>query len=191
MQELPYLAELSLYWIVLYGGYWLLLRRQTFFVLNRAYLLGALLFSFGLPLLQYSGSVPGLASSPVPEAMYQLTALPLEKAEMAVAQATAPAYVVVGRAEAADAPFPWLMLLWAVYVAGAAFMLVRLLQQLRKLFSYLQKGECIEMEGYTLILSDENDSFSFLNWVVVNRHDYENDFDTVLRHELGSRPAAA
>ncbi len=184
METLLYLAELSLYWIVLYGGYWLLLRRQTFFVLNRAYLLGALLFSFALPLLQSPGSIPGLAGSPVPEAMYQLTALPLEKAEMAVAQATAPAYVVKSRADATDALFPWLTLLWAMYAAGAALMLVRLLWQLRKLFSYLQKGERVEMEGYTLILSDENDSFSFLTWVVVNRHDYESYFDTVLRHEL-------
>lgn len=184
METLPYLAKISLYWIILYGGYWLLLRRQTFFVLNRAYLLGALLFSFGLPLLQYSGSVPGLAGSPVPETMYQLTAFPLKKAKMVVAQATAPAYVVVAKAKATDAPFPWLMLLWALYAAGSAFMLVRLLRQLRRLFSYLQKGERVEMDGYTLVLSDEKDSFSFLNWVVVNRRDYENDFDTVLRHEL-------
>jgi len=181
---LPYLAQLSLYWIVLYGGYWLLLRRQTFFVLNRAYLLGALLFSFGLPLLQFSGSVPGLASSPVPEAVYHLTALPLEKAEMVVAQETAPAFVVVGKAEATDTPFPWLALIGAVYAAGAAFMLVRLLRQLWRLFSFLQKSERVEIDGYTLVLSDESESFSFLNWVVVNRRDYENDFDTVLRHEL-------
>jgi len=178
------LLQVNLYWIAFYACYALLLRRQTFFALNRAYLLGALLFSFGLPLLQFSGSVPGLASSPVPEAMYQLTALPLERAEMVVAQATAPAFVVVAQAEAADAPFPWLALLWAMYAAGAAFMLVRLLRQLWRLFSFLQKGERVEMEGYTLILSDESDSFSFLNWVVVNRRDYENDFDTVLRHEL-------
>ncbi len=184
MKILPYLAQLNLYWLLLYTFYWLLFRRQTFFVLNRAYLLGALLFSFGLPLLQYSGSIPALASSPVPEAMYQLTALPLEKAERVVAQATAPAFVVVAQSEAADTPFPWLTLLWTVYVAGAAFMFARLLRQLGRLFSCLQEGERIEMDGYTLVLSEGSSSFSFINWVVVDRRDYENDFDTVLRHEL-------
>ena len=35
-----------------YAFYWLVLRRETFFALNRAYLLGAAVLSLGLPLLR-------------------------------------------------------------------------------------------------------------------------------------------
>ncbi|WP_373513324.1 M56 family metallopeptidase, partial [Persicitalea sp.] len=181
MNIITYLLQTNLYWLLLYGCYWLLLRRQTFFVWNRAYLLGALLLSFGLPLLQYPAAAP-----PVPAAVYELTSLPLESATIAVAEAVPAAFVVTPQADATAAPFPWLDLLLVLYIVGAVFMLVRLLWQFRRLFSFFQKGERITLDDYQIILLKDEapGSFSFLNWLVVNRLDYENDFDTVLRHEL-------
>ena len=196
METLTYLAQINLYWLLLYACYWLLLRRQTFFVWNRAYLLGALVLSFGLPLLQYPAAAP-----PVPAAVYELTSLPLESATMAVADAAPAAFVVRPQAAMAAAPFPWLDLLLALYAAGAMFMLARLLWQFGRLYAFFQKGEGIPLEGHWLVLLNDDQtveaspgaaapdvstlgSFSFLKWIVINRHDYENDFDTVLRHEL-------
>ncbi|GHB68691.1 M56 family metallopeptidase [Persicitalea jodogahamensis] len=191
MTILPYLVQLNLYWLLLYGCYWLLLRRQTFFVWNRAYLLGALVLPFGLPLLQYPAAAPDITMSPIPVAVYEMAALPLESATMAVAEP----FVVRPQATAA-APFPWLDLLLALYAAGVVFMFVRLFWQFYRLFSFLRKGDRIALDGYSLVLLDDDrtgeaspgeaspGSFSFLNYIVINRHDYENDFDTVLRHEL-------
>ncbi len=196
MKIIPYLVQLNLYWLLLYGCYWLLLRRQTFFVWNRVYLLGALVMSFGLPLLQYPAAAPDIAMSPIPVAVYEMAALPLESATMAVAEP----FVVRPQATAA-APFPWLDLLLTLYIAGVVFMFVRLLWQFYRLFSFIRKGERIALDGYSLVLLDDDrtgeaslgeaspgeaspGSFSFLNYLVINRHDYENDFDTVLRHEL-------
>ncbi|WP_316794028.1 M56 family metallopeptidase [Pedobacter frigoris] len=52
MNWLYYLLEANLYLAVFYGFYRLFLHKETFYTLNRYYLLGATLFAFTLPLLQ-------------------------------------------------------------------------------------------------------------------------------------------
>ena len=52
MNALPYFLNASLYLLLFYGCYWLLLRRNTFFGLNRAYLLLSVGLSLVLPLAQ-------------------------------------------------------------------------------------------------------------------------------------------
>jgi TonB family protein len=167
-----YLAQVNLYWLVLYGCYALLLRRHTFFGWNRAYLLGALLLSFALPLVQYPE-----ASTVLPTVTYAAEALP--------ALVGAPAPFVVYAQSAPRVPF-WEVLLGTLYVAGVVFMLTRLVLQFRVLFSFIQKGERIPMEDYTLILlsDDQVGSFSFLHYIVINRTDYAENLDTILNHEL-------
>ncbi|WP_373330839.1 TonB family protein [Salmonirosea aquatica] len=186
MEILTYIAKVSLYWVILYACYWLVLRRHTFFILNRTYLLGALIVSLGLPLVNYTDTVP-----PVPAAVYELTALPLKTATTAVVETTsAPVSRIVANTDApTDLPFPWADVLGASYLAGALFMLGRLVFQGRVLFSSIQKGERIDMEDYTLVLSHPGDlgvrgSFSFLRWVVISPADYAHNFDTILSHEL-------
>jgi len=49
---LTYLLEANVYLAAAYGAYWLLLRRQTFYSTNRAYLLLSILVSFAMPLVQ-------------------------------------------------------------------------------------------------------------------------------------------
>lgn len=164
MELLIYLAKLSAYWIALYGLYTLFLHRQTFLRWNRAYLLGSLVLSFALPLVQYPQAAPPL---PV---VYQVSMVP---------------FTVVG-----EVPSPslltWENLLWLVYGLGVLVMLVRLAGKFLHLFSFLQKGDRIPMEGYTLVLLDDNTagSFSFMKWVFISPTDYARNFDTILTHEL-------
>jgi hypothetical protein len=94
MQALTYLAQVSLYWILLYGCYWLLLRRHTFFVWNRAYLLASLLASFALPLIEYPETAPDMSAvtyvvATLPSVV--TTALPAAEAAPAV-----PVWLVLG-----------------------------------------------------------------------------------------------
>ncbi|HEV7346812.1 TonB family protein [Telluribacter sp.] len=174
MEALMYLGEVSLYWLLLYACYWLLLRQHTFFRWNRAYLLGALLVSFGLPLVQYPEAAPVM-----PQAVYVVAAVP--------------AVVISPEAGAAStASFPdWTQWVWAVYALGVLYMSIRLYRYLRNLFSFIRQGESIELDSCTLVLINTNQigsfqigSFSFLKWVVISRSDYEHHFDTILNHEL-------
>ncbi len=164
MELLTYLAKLNAYWIALYVLYALFLRRQTFLRWNRAYLLGSLVLSFALPLVQYPDAAPPL---PV---VYQVSGVPFA----VVSEVPSPSLLT------------WENLLWLVYGVGVLVMLVRLAGNFRHLFSFLQKGDSIPMEGYTLVLLDDNaaGSFSFMKWVFISPADYARNFDTILTHEL-------
>ncbi len=169
MDFLPYLAQVSLYWLLLYACYWLLLRRHTFFAWNRAYLLASLLGAFALPLVEYPEAAPV-----VPAFTYAVASLP-------------PTVITAQSAAQPVEAFPsWLVLVGMVYVLGVLFMGIRLGKYLRKLYAFFRRGEEIEMDGYTLILLDDNrvGSFSFLNRIVITRADYEHHLGTILNHEL-------
>ncbi|GAB3170267.1 TonB family protein [Telluribacter humicola] len=174
MEALRYLGEVSLYWLLLYTCYWLLLRKHTFFGWNRAYLLGALLASFAFPLLQYPEAAPV-----APQAVYVMAAVP--------AVVIRPEASVVSTSASPDWSQPdWTQWVWMAYAMGVVGMSMRLYRYLRRLFRFIRQGETIEMEGYTLVLMNNDcvGSFSFLNWVVMSRNDYEHHFDTILSHEL-------
>ncbi len=163
MEFFIYLAKVSAFWVALYGCYWLLLRQHTFFRWNRFFLVASLLLSFALPLVTYPEAAP----------------------ELPVYQVTAMSYVVVAAKAQAPTLLTWANLLWAAYAAGVLFMSVRLFRHFQNLRSFIKKGERIELDECTLILMDDDSvgSFSFLNWVVISRTDYEQHFDTILTHE--------
>ncbi len=164
MELLIYLAKVNLYWMLFYACYWLVLRRHTFFQWNRAYLLGTLLISFALPLLDFSGQAPVIEP-----AVYVAAAIP----------------VYISTPESESYFSNWTQFLWIIQGLGAVLMFSKIAEAIQDLRSLIRQGETIEFDQYTLVLlpHDETGSFSFLKWVVVNRNDYENHFDLILNHE--------
>ncbi|GAA4502214.1 hypothetical protein GCM10023172_25260 [Hymenobacter ginsengisoli] len=110
---LAYLLKANVVLALFAAAYYGLLRGLTFFGLNRAYLLLALLFAAVYPALP----VPALLPAPA------LPALPV------VARLASPGPV----GTAPDAGFDWALLALGVYAAGAAGLLLRLLGQLGSL----------------------------------------------------------
>jgi TonB family protein len=165
MEILIYVGKVSLYWTLFYACYWLLLRQQTFFVWNRIYLISALLISFALPFVIYPESAPA-----IPAVYY------VSSSAVTINTSSAEQFSLL----------TWAHFLWSVYILGTLFMSFRLYTHSRQLTTFLKEGELIELDGYKLILIDSNrvGSFSFLKWIVVNRNDYENHFDAILRHEM-------
>jgi TonB family protein len=165
METLIYLGKVNLYWILLYTCYHVLLRKHTFFELNRSYLVGSLAVAFLLPLVIYPETAPAI---PV---VYEVNA----------------ATFIVSPATSTERPLvSWTEMAWLLYAAGALFMAFKLAQHLLALRRFLNMGEVIDLEDCTIVLidSDRTGSFSFLKWIVINRHDYEANFDTILRHEM-------
>ncbi|KQS23866.1 M56 family metallopeptidase [Dyadobacter sp. Leaf189] len=169
MEMLIYLAKANLYLILFYCCYWLFFRQHTFFQWNRIYLLGSIGASFLLPLIVFYTPV---------EVAEQST----EMMQQVAANAVTPA--------APEEQVSWSQILFWVYVSGCMFMLAKLLRSFQKLFVLVKNGERIQLEAYTLIFLDykqakktNSGSFSFFKWLVVNQADYENNPDTILRHE--------
>jgi len=164
MELLSYLGKVNLYWILFYACYWLLLRRHTFFQWNRAYLIGSLVISFVLPLLSFAGQAPVIEP-----AVYVAAAIPV--------------YISTPASESHFGH--WVQFFWAIQALGAALMLSKLFEAVQDLRAFIRDGETVHFDNYTLILlpHSETGSFSFLHWIVINRNDYENHFDLILRHE--------
>jgi TonB family protein len=165
METLIYFGKVNLYWVLLYGCYQLVLRKHTFFELNRAYLLGSLLLAFALPFIIYPVSAP-----PIP-ILYEVNS---EALTISYVQAKDPSLL------------NWTTLLVAVYAVGVSYMSYLLIRQISQLRSFINDGELIELDDCKIVMIDSNNvgSFSFLKWIVVNRNDYEKHFDAILRHEM-------
>lgn len=165
METFIYIGKVSLYWVLLYLCYWVMLRKHTFFQWNRWYLLGSLLIAFALPEIIYPASAPEL---PV------------------IYEVNASALAVISKAPEKPEAWTWMQILTLVYFAGLAIAATQLAQNIAQLVQYLRSGERVELEDCTVILIDSNQigSFSFLKWIVINRNDYENHFDAILRHEM-------
>jgi hypothetical protein len=164
MDLLIYFGKVNVYWILFYACYWLLFRKHTFFLWNRFYLLGSLLISFALPLIHFPDH-----ARVVPTAVYAVSVIP----------------IYVTRPESETFVVHWTAFVWMVQLIGAALMLFKLLEGFRDLFKLISQGETIPLEDHTLVLLPHNEigSFSFLKWLVVNRADYEQNFEPILRHE--------
>lgn len=165
METFIYIGKVSLYWVLLYACYWLMLRKHTFFQWNRWYLLGSLLIAFALPEIIYPASAPEL---PV------------------IYEVNASAFAVIGKAPEKPEAWTWMQTLTLIYAAGLAVAVAQLTRNVVQLVKYLRSGELIDLEDCTVILIDSNQigSFSFLKWIVINHNDYENHFDAILRHEM-------
>lgn len=165
METLLYIGKVSLYWTLLYGCYWLMLRKHTFFQWNRAYLIASLLAAFLLPEVIYPASGPQLpVIYEVNAATFTVSAAPRQPA----------------------GGFTWWQGIAIVYAFGLVTFGSQLIREIARLVRYLKSGEVIDLEDCTIVLIDSNQvgSFSFLKWIVINRNDYENHFDAILRHEM-------
>ena len=158
-QFLLYVARAGLYLSLFYAFYLLVMRRTTFFRLNRVLMLLGSYLCLLLPLVRLRTVAVVDAGMPV-------------AAEGAVAEAAA-----------APAVFPWGKLLLALYVAGAVVTLVLFMVSTWKMWRLIRRGETMEREGCRLVLLDQDiNSFSWGRYVVMGRKDLSEN-PAIFTHE--------
>ena len=169
MSTLSYLFRASMYLLLFYGCYGLLLRRNTFFGLNRAYLLTSVVLSLLLPLL----------------------ALPAETANaLPVGAITLPTFTTGGSQPDQPNGLTITDWLWLLYGVGVLVMLIRLGLNVRAVFRLIRCGVAERRAEFTLIRLPNNSSpearmpsFSFGRYLVLNYTDSLTEPDTLIRHE--------
>jgi TonB family protein len=119
-----YLLLSNLYLVLFYGFYALLLKRETFFQLNRIYLVGAALMSFLIPLIQLDWVKQWFITQKVQETIYTASPVMLYRIE-----AAQPQHITIGE------------LLGNVYIAGIIILSLKLLWQLFTLGRVLKRGK--------------------------------------------------
>ena len=166
-----YLLQINLCWAVFYGLYWLMYRQETFFRVNRFFLLFALLLGLVLPM---------------DFAKYFLQPID-NQSIMTVYLET----FVVGTKQTSEKiehfSLDYKNVLWLVYALGCAVVLLRFLFGLKKLYTLYTHGEKEKKSGYILVKTDEiHLPFSFMNLIFWSQHIDNEEVENrrILLHEI-------
>ncbi|MEI7492242.1 MAG: M56 family metallopeptidase [Bacteroidota bacterium] len=163
---LIYLLESALCISLLYTVYWLFLRRDTFFMMNRMYLMGTVGFSILLPLIPIHWHPSGAAATFV----YMLE----------------PVLITPGKIEqAAGSHFQWFDIAAIVYFTGLIIFLLRFIVQMLQLFFIVRRNGTERRHGMRIVFVDRGYSpFSFFNLVFINEKNVPAEkLDAILTHE--------
>ena len=163
---LLYIARAGLYLSLFYAFYLLVMRRTTFFRLNRVLLLLGSYLCLLLPFIHLRTVTTSVMAS-------ELTMVAVGT------EATADAAPLATPATS----FPWSELILSVYLAGALAVLLLFALSTLKMGRLIRKGEKVEKDGCRLVLMDQDvPSFSWGRKVVMSRKDLEGN-PAIFTHE--------
>ncbi|SFH29672.1 TonB family protein [Pedobacter insulae] len=136
-----YLLQVNIYLVVFFCFYKLLLDKETYFILNRIYLIGSGLLSLTIPFLRFEW----LATQPVAQRMYT----GVDQLSGFVSQ--------VSIVDQSSEKFNWGNLVVAIYVSGIIFFIIRFIYQLKavnKMFYNVNSGAAFSFLNRKAIAED-------------------------------------
>jgi TonB family protein len=177
---LTYFLQVNLCWLLFYGLYYALLSRETFFKLNRIYLIMSLLGGLTIPLAE------GLLVDSISKVEI-LAESPLVDMVQPIAMSVAEFQQTIEANYAQPQASTWA--LWSVlaclYGLGMAFFLVKFSIGLYKIFQLYTQGEKQPQKGFKLVNTEGvKTPFSFFNCIFINNKIVQNaDFQQIIAHE--------
>jgi len=178
MEALTYLLKVTACTVLFFGFYLLFLRKLTFFKINRFYLLGTLLLSFIIPLLQFEIKremvvTDTQVSANVPEIK------PVNPAPVQLIQP-----VMLEYDQQAKPEINWSEMIYEAYVGIASLLLLICLWRLFNLLKYTRRYTK-NSNGLKLISKSAGfTNCSFFNYVFIDeRNINQTDMAVLLKHE--------
>jgi hypothetical protein len=179
---LSYFLQVNVCWLLFYGVYYALLSRETFFKLNRIYLIISLLCGLIIPILVPKMDVPIV--QPLVEVVQPITVSVAEMQEIRAFQT----------AETQMESLEIWAILMKLYSLSVAFFLLKFCWGLVTIFKLYRNGEKQKNKDFSLIYIDGTSRnnregvktpFSFFNWIFLNQSTVENtDFQHIITHEI-------
>jgi hypothetical protein len=163
MTWLYYLLEANLYLAICYGFYLVFLRKETFYGLNRGYLIFSSLLSFVIPVLKIGSFNQFMNTGRNLDLVYMDPNLGDSRGNLSV--------IALGN------------IATVVYLAIAAYFSIQLLISLCKIIALAGKARRSRFGDLEYLeLNDTQAAFSFFNLLFLNPASAEKD--TILKHEL-------
>jgi len=161
-----YLIQSGICLVVLYLIYWLLMRKDTFFSVNRFYLILSVLISFTLPLLKFS--FPFQESNS--EYIYLLETISIRPETIT---------------ESISSQLSLFQMLGILYISGVVIFFLRFIFQLFQIGTLINKYGISENEGFNLVITKPHfSSFSFFNIIfLANNIKDEKVIKEIIIHE--------
>lgn len=176
---LMYIIKSTLTLSVLYLIFRLMLRRQTFFALNRTILLGILICSVCIPLIHLPAGV---------EPVFKTETILLTPAVAMETENRQPAAMD----ETADSPsvflqianFSFMQWVSAIYWLGVIVSLIISFCSIVFIFSKIRKARIAEANGRRIYISAENiPAMSFGRFILISESDFRENSETIIAHE--------
>ena len=159
-----YILKASSVIVLFYLVYEFFLKRETFFLVNRIFLLTGLVLALIVPLV-------------VIERVVEVEALSFGSDNMT-------AVTTVSATQSAPL-FQWQDGLLLLFIAGVALMLSRMIVQLLSVGKIIRRGRTVELNNYKLVeMQEEATPFSFFKYIFYNPGKYGNEeLEAILEHE--------
>jgi len=150
----------------LYSLYWLLLRKETFFLLNRIYLISSILLSILIPLFKIS--LDTTQTAPIYTAMLETVT-----------------YSSQGISRTINNTIPLMNYIAIVYFTGVIFMLIRFIFQIFQIAIFIKKYGVTHYKGTKVVyIRKKYSTFSFFNIIFFNNENIsEKKMDKIIAHE--------
>jgi TonB family protein len=150
--------------------YFLFLKNERFFLLNRFYLVAGILISFIFPLFTFHYQV----ELPAPDISQVVDFTPAGNISVAAPQ----------QASSAN-QFNYRIILLILYLSGVLFFAFRLLRHIRSLIKSIDRAKINNLYQAKLIRASEfKSSFSFFNYIFINPSVGETEMEEIINHEL-------
>lgn len=193
MEVVMYLLKVNIVLATLFGTYWLLIRNEQFFQLNRLFLLGIVFLSLLMPILpQWQGA---LNDNQLVQRLSQNIAdiSPFEATISQEAPATASSDQEADKAKqlpqetttTTALSIDWLGLARWVYLGILSLLFFSFLFQLIKLFAIQYERDHIPDDGFVRVQHDRDiPPFSFFKLLVINPTQYDDQkLEQIIKHE--------
>lgn len=156
-----FLLESSVCLALFYTVYWVFLKNETYFKLNRLYLVSSMFFSFFIPILNF----------PSPFRVRELIERTDDFTFLAGSQMQSLGVVDV---------------LIGVYIFMTVMLFARYAEQLFQLHKTIKKHSVYKHEGHRFVyMSQETKPFSFFNLIFLNKSNISRqDYERIISHEM-------
>lgn len=164
---LTYFVQVNVCWLLFYGAYYALLSRETFFRLNRIWLIISLLAGLILPFIAPALTVV----EPTNVAMIMLEPIVISASDLGQNLQNTEGVVF--------------KILAAIYGLGVVVSLGKLLIGFWKIKRLLNRADALPMDDFTLMqVSEAIAPFSFFRWIFINLNLVESaDLQQIILHE--------
>ena len=164
-----YFLQVNVCWLLFYGAYYALLSKETFFRLNRLWLIVSLLCGLALPFV-----ADYFAVKVVPTELFVMTLEPF------VVTATTFQHDLVSDTEGVA-----LRCLAMGYMLGVAVLTARFLAGLFLIFKLFLQSKREKKDGFLLVFTEGGiPPFSFFRFIFINPNEFDSvDFQQIMQHE--------
>lgn len=165
---LTIILESGISLIVFYAIYRFVLQQDTFFIRNRIFLVGSVLFSFVLPFFQIQ-----LQTNNTPET-YHILLNTVQVSEN-----------ILEANKMHTTSWSLLQLIIVLYLTGVVILSIRFFVQILTIIKLIITGETMTYKNKTVVvINNALSSFSFLNYIFISKNQINSrEIDKILEHE--------